>query len=297
MPCYHPVQVWRSAQKNASGKRSLVFNNNGGHGSPFLISCGKCIGCRLRRAAQWAVRLTHEAKYHEEVCFITLTYSEEHLPPDGSLNKKHLQDFWKRLRAHVARSGLYPAGHRLRYLACGEYGENLKRPHYHAALFGVAFLQDRRPYGRARNGQPKWTSATLDELWGKGRTEIGTLTLKSANYTAGYTTKKVYGDKADEHYQGRQPEFLVCSRGIGKRWFEDFEADLRDDYVILDGTKYPVPPYYDKLMVTEEQERRKAARKEASIQDWRNRTPQRLAARKEVKVAQKSLSLNRSFSK
>ena len=48
---------------------------------PLEIPCGQCIGCKLERSRQWAMRCVHEALLHEENSFITLTYAPEALEP------------------------------------------------------------------------------------------------------------------------------------------------------------------------------------------------------------------------
>ena len=132
MPCYHPLKGFRSREKNSSGKRSITFNHNQGYTDmEITIPCGQCIGCRLERSRQWAIRCVHEASLYQDNCFITLTYSPEHLPKDNSLHKEHFQLFMKRLRKAF--------GQKIRYFHCGEYGENFSRPHYHACLFNVDF--------------------------------------------------------------------------------------------------------------------------------------------------------------
>jgi hypothetical protein len=48
--------------------------------------------------------------------------------------KRDLQLFFKRLRK------AYPDV-KLRYFACGKYGEQFARPHYHVILFGKSFMK------------------------------------------------------------------------------------------------------------------------------------------------------------
>ena len=99
--------------------------------------CGTCIGCRLDYSKDWAVRICHEAQLNDDNEFVTLTFNDENLPENQSVNKKDLELFIKRLR-----SRLYPKT--IRYYACGEYGENFARPHYHVIIFGHTFL-DKEP--------------------------------------------------------------------------------------------------------------------------------------------------------
>lgn len=236
------------------------------------------------------MRLTHEAQLHDDALFITLTYNDEHLPADGNLNKKHFQDFMKRLRwAHRDRD--------IKFFHCGEYGERFTRPHYHACLYGIP-LPDRVRYSE-RNGVPLDYSRELKELWGKGFASVGELTFESAAYVARYCTKKVTGLQAAEHYQrvtpyGElievEPEYITMSRGgrtnkggIAKLWFDQFNAEVYpSDEIISRGHPAKPPRYYDKLFeaahgleFAEVKSRRKAAI------DTANNTPERLAVREQ----------------
>ena len=96
----------------------------------MLVPCGKCVNCKLNYAKMWSIRIMHELKDWDSACFLTLTYDEEHLPKDGSLDKQDLQKFFKRLRFNLG-------GRKIKYFACGEYGEQYGRPHYHIIVFGL----------------------------------------------------------------------------------------------------------------------------------------------------------------
>ena len=117
MPCYSPIKGYRSKVLSPNGKRTIVFKPNLGFVDlPVLVPCGQCCGCRLERSRQWAIRCTHEASLHENNCFITLTFNDDNLPSDKSLDVRHFQLFMKRLRKQF--------GSNIRYYHCGEYGEN-----------------------------------------------------------------------------------------------------------------------------------------------------------------------------
>lgn len=155
------------------------------------FGCGQCMPCRINRKRLWKVRLMLELTQHQASSFVTLTYSKEEVPLDGSLRPEDMQLFLKRLRFKV-----HP--NKIRFFGVGEYGERNWRPHYHLALFGVS------------------EAATIDEAWGKGFVHVGTLTEQSADYVVGYITKKMT-DKDDVRLQGRYPEFVRMSLkpGIG----------------------------------------------------------------------------------
>ena len=66
------------------------------------FGCGQCYACRLNRQQEKATRINHEAQQYKNNVFITLTYSDEYLPKDLSLNKEDLRGFEKRLRYYVS---------------------------------------------------------------------------------------------------------------------------------------------------------------------------------------------------
>lgn len=239
MPCYHPIDgyVTKGITKSFTIHKPRT-------GKPFFaqtINCGQCIGCRLERSRQWAMRCMHESQLHKESSFITLTYNPEHVPTDGSLNKRHFQLFIKKLRFSLK-------GRKIRYFHCGEYGETFGRPHYHACIFGY------RPKDleciKETAGIRLYSSQSLSSIWGMGFVTIGDVTFESAAYCARYITKKITGQKAKNHYQGRSPEYTTMSRrpGIGKPWFENYHKDVYPkDFVTIREKKVKPPKYYDTL--------------------------------------------------
>lgn len=251
MPCYHPLLGYRSLSINPSGKRSIVFNKNQGFADmPVELPCGQCIGCRLDRSRQWAIRCVHEASLYENNCFITLTYNDENLPKDNSLCVEHFQLFMKKLRKKYGKG--------IRYFHCGEYGENFGRPHYHACIFNFSF-RDKKVLKTLQDGTKYYVSEQLNELWEYGFTMIGDVTFESAAYVARYITKKITGKNAFEHYNKinyetgeiiaeRRPEYVTMSRkpGIGKPWLDKFSKDVYpEDYIVLRGKKLKPPKYYN----------------------------------------------------
>lgn len=254
MACHNPVTGWRPRKG-----RQLVFNRNEGWADQEVsIPCGRCIGCKLDRSLMWAVRITNELSLHKEACFLTLTYRET--PAGDTLVKEHLQDFFKRLRFHLEPQ-------KIRYYACGEYGTESQRPHYHVCLFGW-FPPDVKPYKRTSDGHQLWTSQRLEEIWGHGFTVVGNLTFETAAYTARYVTKKVTGDLSPDHYGGRLPEFSLSSRrpGIGADWAKKYAGEIKAHASIYArGQTFPVPAYYKKILgekfVQKSYERRQAKAK------------------------------------
>lgn len=244
MTCYHPIRAWRSQSgRQANGKWPLVFNKSQGYGDLEVeIPCGRCIGCRLERSRQWAMRCVLESQLYERNSFVTLTYRDADLPPDGSVSVRALQLFLKRLRKKYSDE-------RIRFFACGEYGSRKFRPHYHLLLFNHSF-DDATLWSR-RAGQLLYRSASLEELWPFGFSTIGAVTFESAAYCARYILKKVTGADSREHYGERHPEFVTMSRkpGIASAWFDKYHEDVYPgDRVVLRGGLSLLPPkFFDKL--------------------------------------------------
>lgn len=226
---------------------------------------------------------------HDQNCFLTLTYDDQHVPQDYSVKLRDWQLFMKRLRKRVGSNAI-------RFFACGEYGDKFLRPHYHALIFG--FDPPDKVYSRVNaQGSKFYTSAFIQEVWPFGRHDIGEVTYKSCGYVARYVMKKMNGDQADDHYTRVSPidgntyrvatEFAVMSRrpGIGTAWFEKYKADaFPSDFLIVDGKKVQPPRFYLDKLHEEEITKIKRARKRKSIQPNKraDNTPARLKVREEV---------------
>ncbi|AXH76384.1 MAG: replication initiator protein [Microviridae sp.] len=295
MPCFHPMEAWYAKTANPTGKHSLVFPRKGAEppasadlSRPITVPCSKCIGCRLERSKKWAIRCEHERQLHEESCFITLTYAPEHLPAEGSLNKRDFQLFLKRLRKYLGEK-------QIRYYMCGEYGEKRGRPHYHAIVFGVNF-HDRSVVGK-KNGITYYESATISRIWGMGQTQIGDANFETAAYCARYITKKLTGERAKE-YGKKIPEYNNPSRrpGLGKKWIEKYMGDVYPhDQVTLKGKTLKPPKFYDsqyEIIEPKKMEEIKKRRKEFA--EANRPTKQRLKQMKEI-MKSKFIKLKRGY--
>jgi hypothetical protein len=294
MTCFHPLPAYR----DINGQIRFDEKNNG---DPLEIPCGQCLGCRLKRSREWAMRCIHEASTHEENVFITLTYNAENLPPDGGLRKKDFQDFMKRYRK------AYP-GKKIRYYHCGEYGDRNTRPHYHAIVFGHNF-DDWVYLFDSPAGQPIYTSKKLEKIWQKGFVTVGEVTFESSGYVARYCLKKQTGKLKDSinpetglkpyervcSFTGNVhevlPEYATMSRrpGIGRDWIARYTLDCYPkDFTTINGSKIALPRYYDKYLESidiDMYDDIKAGRQyDAYLSDDNNEL--RLSAKEKVKEAQ-----------
>ncbi|UOF79017.1 replication associated protein [Microviridae sp.] len=232
MPCYSP---W--FRESSVNKRPL--------------SCGRCIGCRLERSRQWAVRCMHEAQLWDKNCFVTLTYDKDHLPVGGGLVYEHFRLFVRRLRKAARKSDV-------RFYMCGEYGEARRRPHYHACLFNWDF-DDKVPAGKSGSGFDQFRSPLLERLWTFGRARVSAMNFETAAYTARYVCaiedgkglEKVYEavdlETGEVHEVPREFARMSLRPGIGARWYEKFWSDVYPEgEVVVNGHKARAPAYYDR---------------------------------------------------
>jgi len=312
MACYHPLSAYQTVagdilfyEKGTEGKsestRKFYEARNDKHIKRYLtLPCGQCIGCRLERSRQWAMRIMHEASMHDHSCFITLTYNDDN-QDDPSLNYRHFQLFMKKLRFHFR-------GQTIKFYMCGEYGDTTGRRHFHACLFGVNF-EDKEVYRELPSGHTIYTSNVLADLWDRGFCSIGELTFESAAYVARYVCKKVTGKNAEEHYTRFDPytgevfqlvpEFSHMSNrpGIGADWYRKFSREVygRDgsvDSVVINGKEVKPPRYYDNLLKTADNFNSDVVewfRQEKAKKFAANNTPERLLVRETCAIARNKL--------
>lgn len=281
MPCYSPLLATYGDVNPATGKRYVkilqgfkncndtglaLLNYDIANENRFCVPCGQCIGCRLERSRQWAVRCCHEASLYKENCFITLTFNDYSLRENGSLNKKDFTKFMKRFRKKF--------GEGIRFFECGEYGSKLGRPHHHACIFNFDFPD--RQLWQIRDGVRLYRSEQLEKLWSKrikpeevenyptdlvwydmknrpnvkmGFCTVGDVTFESAAYVARYLMKKIVGKNSEDHYGEKIPEYINMSRkpGIARDWIKEYETDVYPhDYVVIrNDIKCKPPKYYD----------------------------------------------------
>jgi len=179
----------------------------------------------------------HEKRLHTNSAFLTLTYSDANLPPGGTLVPEHLTNFLKRLRHE------YP-GEKVRYFACGEYGTNTARPHYHVLLLNQNFADQQLVKSGSKYNL--YNSKRLSRLWPFGQHAIGDVTFESAAYTARYCMKKNQNGKTVK--DGRKPEYIVMSRnpGLGKGYFDKYKDEiLSHDSIIVNGHPNALPRFYN----------------------------------------------------
>lgn len=301
MACYYPMPAVRLDSGDIS-----MNSRDRDRGSPLQLPCGGCSGCRRDRVASWALRCQHESQTWTSSLVATLTYDEEHLPPLGQLEPKHLQLFIKKLRRNFdGFDPLADGSTPIRFFAVGEYGDKSSRPHYHALLFNLS-PEDIKPYGSRYLQSPK-----IAKLWEHGSVILDRISPESCAYVAGYALKKIRQidrrepreliDPATGEVAYYVPPFMRCSNrpGIGAHWYHRYSRDLLRGHVQHQGKKLPIPRYYaDRLkqqypeemydLATDRQERNFIAMYTDPTYDYRRSREGRDAA-EHINAARKSL--------
>lgn len=198
---------------------------------PVSVPCGKCLPCLVNKRTDWMFRLEAEHRSSKGAIFVTLTYDRNHLPSNGSLDKKHLQLYLKKLRKQDQKEN---GETKIRYFAVGEYGSNYGRPHYHLLLFNVS----------EKLARACWRNKKGDPI---GIVHVGTVTAASVGYVTKYI---VQTDKDNLLWKSIQRPFCVMSRayGIGAKYLTDEMVNWHksDDknFAIRDGQKVRLPRFY-----------------------------------------------------
>lgn len=229
------------------------------------------------------MRLTHEYSIRKKGVFLTLTYNDENLPEDKSLQKKDLQDFHKRLRqqliyhlvnnlrnesqyygytdTELRRIASKSLSGQLKYFACGEYGDKNGRPHYHDIILGFS-RYDKDFVSAVKKSWPfcDWNKLKFEDVF-------GTVNYDSCRYVADYSfSKKSRRELIKEGYLEaiefsnmfgtkifykviKQPPFQLISQGIGLSFINQYRDELlQRDKLTVHGAERSLPRYYrDKL--------------------------------------------------
>lgn len=269
---YHPFQIIKFESTEDFQAWSYEQDKKGRTRKIDIIPCGKCIGCRLEYSRQWATRGYLESLEHKQNWFCTITYDEDHMTTleeiktedgitywnDGSWNgtlvPKELTQFIKNVRQIMKREYNQDG---IRFMACGEYGSQGERPHYHIIFFNLNLPVEDLYSPKIINHEVYYQSHIIERAWGKGISNISEATWNSIAYTARYITKKINGAESEDYYaeKGQTKEFFRVSRmpGIGENYFHKHWKEIYDkDEIIIKNKAGAIatqpPKYFDKLL-------------------------------------------------
>ncbi len=230
--------------------------------SSNVVPCGKCPACLRRRQSGWIFRLKEEQQQSKTSAFLTLTYDDQniHTSENGlpTLNRRDHQLFMKRARKELNKiywRTIMP-NTKLRYYACGEYGNRTRRPHMHSILF---------------NAPQEWLDApeAITGLWQKGHVRVDKCTDATIAYVTKYMSKTAYTDPFTDIIckqtgeittDDREKEFSLMSKGLGATWLTDKKVEYYSEklipYIIDEGgRKITMPRYFRDKIYTDDDKR------------------------------------------
>lgn len=194
-----------------------------------LVPCGKCPACLANKRQEWVFRLRCEYYACNFGLFVTLTYDDEHLPPEG-VKREDLQLFLKRLRKRLGNRSF-------RYFITTEYGDNTHRAHAHGLFFfNSSVILNDSLYNN------------ISEAWSNGFVSFGDIEEGSIVYCTKYCLKKTAVPP------GKNQPFQLMSRrpGIGYTHIEEFgeyyQQNMQFGVSYLPGVSSRMPRYFrDKI--------------------------------------------------
>lgn len=222
------------------------------------IPCGKCVLCLSKRVQEWSLRMKHELFIKKFGFFITLTYRQDTVPLVNierddylslcekykydyfyrkelnqytTVQKSDLQKFFKRLRYYINK---YDRSIKVKYFACGEYGDKTDRAHYHAIILGL------NPYDINHK-------LLIRKSWTLGDIHFGDASYGSARYVAKYCNKIHLSSNYKQKYikQGRNIDFKLSSQGLGKDYVLLEKDNIYENLCLYDNQyKKPIPRTY-----------------------------------------------------
>ncbi|MDR1337933.1 MAG: hypothetical protein LBJ73_02805 [Rickettsiales bacterium] len=183
----------------------------------LILPCGKCDGCRIDQANEWATRCWCETQTSgTPLYFGNISYDEKSLPRYKSLKISDVEKFWKNIRYHYnIKEG------ELRTLYGGEYGPTRGRPHYHAIAWGLwDKIDDLKFYKYNKHGDELYKSDKIQKkVWKKGIVVLGKANIKTCQYVCRYTRKKA-GKKDKKNKRTRWVE-TENSKRVREIWPEE----------------------------------------------------------------------------
>lgn len=175
-----------------------------------------------------------------------------------TLTKKHLQNYFKRLRKYENQTSKTPFNEKIKYIACGEYGTKRKRPHYHAIVFNASINGLIQSWGECKKRASAGNPAQYVSF---GRVSVDNINASRIRYIFKYTQKHRLSSKQRLHSRDdRIPEFQCIGQGIGKQLLDcpqfiaKHKGNIEQPYIrIRGGEKIAIPRYYKNRLYTDEE--------------------------------------------
>lgn len=199
---------------------TIIYKN----GAVVDVPCRHCAQCIASRVADLSFLAEKELEYCYKrglgASFVTLTYSDDHLPFSErgflSVRKADLVNFHKRLRINLQRDNI---SIQYKHISCLEYGDACGRPHLHSVIIGLSDVL---------------ANKYIDMSWSKdnfGLVDVQSLKgYSGVRYVCKYMSKSnPYGMvKKIYEYAGSEPPKVLHSVGIGRDWLNDNLQNIVD---------------------------------------------------------------------
>lgn len=214
-------------------------------GRPIFVPCRTCPTCRSSRVSEWTQRLKYEFNHCSSASFVTLTYDDIHLeyefndrslPP--SLRRRTFHRYIDSLRhwcqREVSKNSqkiFYGVNPHFTYFACGEYGSDTNRPHYHVIIFGMNFQTCRKIF---------------KTTWKYGNVDVRPAQVGAIRYVLKYMHKQVFGKMIDDIYTSHyvEPPFFSFTPGIGSGLYSSHQYEISKYGWFTNGAKKLFPNRY-----------------------------------------------------
>lgn len=216
--------------------------------------------CRIVRRSNWVSRMILETEYWRtryavkdralgqlvsdfNPIMATLTFEDQHLPPDNSGDKKFIRKYLKRFERAFLSGGCLD----FRYFISSDYGDKYGRLHYHAIFWG---------------GETNHMKNIVRSVWDLGYVDtgensrykqkhFGVATKDAFRYVANYVTQKSESNHARDdgwfnESDTREPIFSLQSRKppLGKAYVQLQAQHLINKGYGLIGYENPHDPQH-----------------------------------------------------
>lgn len=208
--------------------------------SNIEVDCGKCLNCIENKKKEKALRLIHEMNNYKFKYFITLTMDEIQASRAKSglttISKEDLRAYIRSLQYYERKYNMITSNKsKMKYIACGEYGETTERAHYHLVVLTNRFIEHK-----------------IITAWKRGHVKCEKVRdARALYYTAGYTDKKhktYFRDKYREDKDDREVAFIKVSKGNGLKRIQEAiaknEVNEEKYYFESFNGKNRLPTYY-----------------------------------------------------
>lgn len=252
-----------------------------------LVPCGKCFACLSRRKSQATFRMDCEKRYghlkkhidgsvtnerFKYAFFVSLSYANEFLPYSWDYVDKRTGEYFQLvpkqedpilvpsdLRLFFKRLSRY-SGIKYSYYACGEYGDDFNRPHYHIIFYSdLNWTETREAVRHAWSVSVPKSSAGMPGVFMQsgtydtfrktiGRIDVKPVNMRRMRYVAKYVVKDGNDNKV-------VPKFARCSKSLGSGFlWSDQARQVRQSKALfaysVDGKKCSLGRYFTYRLYT-----------------------------------------------